>query len=303
MNELLANAVLFAIPLAICAYGGLIHRASGVVNIGLEGQMLIGALMGVVVSGAAGSWTIGILAGALAGMIASYLMTLLIIRLAANEIIVGLGMNIVITGLIGFVLKSIMGSSNTLRIPNLQTIPVLNIDWLGQIPVLGPILNGRDPVFVLAIILIPVTSYLLKNTRFGLRLRAAGDSEYSAESIGLNAKGMREYAGMIAGACAGLAGAYLALGIVGFFNSEMIAGRGFIALAAFYFGRKSPLMTALACLVFAGFDSLQLTLQSSSVFGQLASTVPYISVVIILVISAVRENRPYGRLRLRKQST
>lgn len=296
MNDLIASAGLLAVPLVITALGGLIHRASGMVNIGLEGQMLVGALLGAVVSGYAQSWVLGVLAAAAAGSFASYLLTLCVTRLGANEIIAGLGMNIVITGLIGFVLKWKLGVSSTLRVENLQVLPHLLLPGIGQIPLVGPLISDRDPLFWLAVLMLPATVWLLKATRFGLRLRAAGDAESAAASLGLNISRLREGAGAIAGALAGIAGAQLSLGQVGLFNTQMVAGRGFIALAAFYFGRNKPVPTVAACLVFALFDALQVRLQSGSASGQLVATIPYLVVVVILALSAVKERR--GRVQV-----
>jgi simple sugar transport system permease protein len=291
MNGLIAGAALLAVPLVICALGGLVHRASGLVNIGLEGQMLAGALLGAVVSGYTRSWVLGVLAAAAIGMFASYLLTVCVTRLGANEIIAGLGMNIVITGLIGFVLKWKLGVSSTLRVENLEGLPQLPLPGISEVPILGPLISDRDPLFWLAVLLLPLTAWLLRATRFGLRLRAAGDAESAAESLGLNVRRLREGAGAIAGALAGVAGAHLSLGQVGLFNTQMVAGRGFIALAAFYFGRNKPIPTVAACLVFALFDALQVRLQSGSSSGQLVSTIPYLVVVVILTLSALRERR------------
>jgi simple sugar transport system permease protein len=294
MNDLIASSALLAVPLVICALGGLIHRASGMVNIGLEGQMLAGALLGAVISGYSGSWFLGVLAAAGAGLVASYLLTVCVTRLGANEIIAGLGMNIVITGLIGFILKWKLGVSSTLMVANLQPLPRLHLPVIDQVPVLGPLLNDRDPLFWFAVLLLPLVIWLLKATRFGLRLRACGDAEGAAVSLGLHVRRLREAAGAVAGALAGVAGAHLSLGQVGLFNTQMVAGRGFIALAAFYFGRNKPAPTVAACLAFAFFDALQVRLQSSSASGQLVSTIPYLVVVVILTLSAVRQRR--GRI-------
>jgi len=289
MSTVVASALLLVVPLLFAAIGGLVHRASGVVNIGLEGQMLTGALIGVVVSGHTQSWILGVLAAAAVSGLAGLLMTLVITRLQANEIIVGLGFNILVTGLIGFILKWEVGVSGTLRMENLDRVPRWHLDWLEKVPVLRELIDGKDVLFVLALLLVPATSWMLRNTAFGVRLRAAGDAPAAAESLGVNVRRMRESAGLIAGAMAGVGGAYLSLAQVGLFNSEMIAGRGFIALAAFYFGRSRPLPTAIACLIFAFFDALQVSLQTGSSVGQLLTTLPYVIVVVALALSAAQQ--------------
>lgn len=290
MSAVIATSLILMVPLLLAAMGGLVHRASGIVNIGLEGQMLIGALTGAIVSGGTGNWALGMIGGALAGSVSGWLMTLIITRLQANQIIVGLGFNILAAGVIGFVLTWQMGVSGTYRVPGLDRLPRYDIEWLDPIPILGAVLNHKDIVFWLTLFLVPLLVWVLRSTRFGVRVRAVGDAELAAASQGINVLLVRERAGLIAGALAGLGGAYLSIAQVGLFNEEMIAGRGFIALAAFYFGRARPIPTALACLVFAFFDALQVSLQSSSSLGQLLTTLPYLSVLLALALAAFRDS-------------
>lgn len=289
MSTVISSSLLLLVPLLLAAIGGMLHRASGIVNIGLEGQMLIGALLGVVFSALTGSWIVGSLAAMLVSGVGGLVMTLIITRLNANMIIVGLGFNIFVAGVIGFVLRWKFGISGTLRMDNLDRIPRWDIPGIGDLPIFREFFNGKDVVFVLALLLMPASLLLLRHTRFGLRLRAAGDAPAAAESLGVATKRLQESAGFIAGALAGLGGAYLSLAQVGLFNSEMIAGRGFIALAAFYFGRNRPIPTALACLLFAFFDALQVSLQTGSAFGQLLTTLPYVMVVVALAASAIHQ--------------
>src|SRR5690606_12629930 len=286
-----------ALPI-FAAVGGLVHRASGVVNIGLEGQMLAGAFVGVLVSAQTGSWFAGVLGAVVAGTVTGLLMTLVITRLQANQIIVGLGVNILLAGVIGFVLKWELGVSGTLRIDGLDRVPRWTIPALADVPVLDELLNDKDVLFFLALALVPATAWMLRNTSFGLRLRACGDAETAAASLGVAVNRMREYSGMIAGALAGLGGAYLSLAHVGLFNDQMIAGRGFIALAAFYFGRNRPVPTAIACLIFAFFDAWQHSLQTGTAIGQLFTTLPYVVVVVALALSAAQQ-----RARARRMPT
>lgn len=289
MSVVVSASLILMVPLLLAAMGGLVHRASGIVNIGLEGQMLIGALVGAVVSGATGNWAAGMLAGAISGAVSAWLMTLVITRLKANQIIVGLGFNILAAGVIGFVLAWQMGVSGTYRVPGLDRLPRYDIAWLDSIPVVGAVFNNKDLVFWLTLLLVPLLVWVLRSTRFGIRVRAAGDAEQAAASQGINILHIRERAGLIAGALAGLGGAYLSIAQVGLFNEDMTAGRGFIALAAFYFGRAKPVPTALACLVFAFFDALQVSFQSSSSISQLLTTLPYLSVLVALAITAYRD--------------
>ncbi|ONI79137.1 ABC transporter permease [Actinosynnema sp. ALI-1.44] len=280
ITGILTSALLLWTPLAIAAMGGLLHRVGGVVNIGLEGQMLVGALIGALVSGATGNWALGVLAAGAAGGVVGLLMSLCVTRLGANEIIAGLGFTIVLSGLIGYLLRSVFDVSGTLRVTGLDPLPRV---------------LGLDPLFLLAVVLVPVIAWSLRNTAAGLRLRATGDGFDAATALGIPANGIRDIAGTIAGMLAGIAGSHLVLGQVGLFNEDMVAGRGFIALAAFYFGRARPLPTALACLLFAVFDATQARLQTSGVPAQLIQTLPYLVVIAVLTATAVRDARGKSR--------
>lgn len=283
IDSIIGSTLLLAVPIVLAALGGAVHRRAGVVNIGLEGQMLVGAFSGILASAASGSWIVGVLVGGAAGAIAGLIMSLVITRLSANEIIVGLGFNIVVLGIVGFVLRSVYGVSGTLRFPDQPRIPRIDIPGVADVPVLGAIVSGKDILFWLAVVLVPVLAWVFTNTRWGIRTRATGANEFATASLGVRTLAIRDLAGSIAGLLAGLGGVALALGVSGLFNENMIAGRGFVALAAFHFGRSRPLPTALACLLFSFFDALQVRLQTTSQFPtDLIQTLPYIAVVAVL---------------------
>lgn len=297
IDSIINLTLLLAVPLVLAALGGAIHRRAGVVNIGLEGQMLVGAFVGILASAGTGSWFVGVLAGGAAGAVAGLIMSLVITRLSANEIIVGLGFNIVVLGIVGFVLRTLFGVSGTLRFPDQPRIPRIDIPGIQDIPVLGAILSGKDVLFWACIVLIPVLVWLFANTRWGIRTRATGVAESAAASLGIRTLGLRDTAGTLAGLLAGLGGVALALGVSGLFNENMIAGRGYVALAAFYFGRSKPLPTALACLLFSFFDSLQIRLQTSGgISADLIQTLPYIAVVAVLAWTGFTGLRKRSRM-------
>lgn len=290
IDLLIASALALSVPLVLAALGGAIHRRAGVVNIGLEAHMIVGALIGVIVSGATANWAFGALAGMLAGAVSGGLMSFVITRLKGNEIIVGLGFNIVAFGVIGYVLRAGMGVSGTLQVDGLQKLPKIVIPGIADVPILGALISGKDPLFWLCIALVPVLAWLLRNSCWGIRLRATGASEPASASLGLRTLGIRDGAGVIAGALAALGGVALSLGTVGLFNENMTAGRGYVALAAFYFGRSRPLTTALACVLFGFFDAVQIRLQTVGGFSaDIISTLPYIAVVVVLAFTGIRE--------------
>jgi simple sugar transport system permease protein len=296
IDQVLASAITLSVPLVLAALGGALHRQAGVVNIGLEGQMLAGALFAALVSGATRSWELGVLAGAAGGAAVGVLMSLTITRLRANEIIVGLGTNIVVLGVIGYWLRSERGVSGTLQVPGLERLPTWTIPGVADVPVLGALVSGKDPLFWTSIALVAVATWALARTRWGLRTRAVGASAPAATSLGLRTRGLQDAAGTLAGLLAGLGGAALSLGAVGLFNENMTAGRGFVAMAAFYFGRARPVPTALACLLFGFFDALQARLQIGGGYSaSLIQTLPYVAVVVVLAWTGFRASRTTAR--------
>ena len=292
IDALIASSLTLSVPLVLAALGGAVHRRAGVVNIGLEAHMLVGALVGALASGATGNWALGALAGLIAGAITGWLMSLLITRLQANQIIVGLGFNIVALGVIGYLLRAAFGASGTLQPAGLDRLPRIEIPVVKDIPVLGAMLSDKDPLFWLSVALIPILVWLLGNTSWGLRLRATGAGEAASASLGLRTRGISDVASIVAGALAALGGVALSLGAVGLFNENMTAGRGYVALAAFYFGRSRPLATAAACLLFGFFDALQIRLQTSGgTSADLISTLPYVAVVAVMAFTGIRNHR------------
>lgn len=295
IESVLAAAAILWTPLALAAMGGLVNRVGGIVNIGLEGQMLAGALIGALVSGATRNWLAGTLAAAATGMLLGLLMSLCVTRLRANQIIAGLGFNIVIAGTVGYVLQSVFDVSATLRVDGLDPLPRVDFPAISDIPVLGVVISGRDPLFWTAVVLVPAVALALRHTSAGLRLRATGNDWDAARSLGLPTEWIQDRSSMLAGLAAGVAGAQLSLGQVGLFNEDMVAGRGFIALAAFYFGRSRPLPTALACALFAVFDAAQARVQTTGVAAQLVQTLPYLVVVVVLAATGIRDARSRTR--------
>jgi general nucleoside transport system permease protein len=295
IQNILVAAVTLATPLLLASMGGLLNRLGGIVNIGLEAMILVGAFVGVAASAAAGSWSLALAAAAGAGGVCGLLFSWSVTRLGANEIIAGLGLNILVAGVIGYLLKSVMDVSGTWQPEGLVRLPELRLPLVDALPVLGPIVSGKDPVTYFSWILIPLTAFVVYRSRWGLRLRAAGAAEDASRSLGLKPLRTRDVSTVLAGALSGLAGAQLSLGLVGLFNDGMVAGRGFIALAAFYFGRSRPWPTAAGAVLFAIFDAAQLRLQGQGVSPELVQMLPYLVVVAVLTATAIRASR--GRSR------
>jgi len=281
INLFLHAALLTTTPILLAAIGGFVNRMGGLVNLGLESMMLAGALVAVEVSASTGSAFLAALAAGAAGAAVGLLMSLVITRLRANEIIVGLGFTVAVAGLARFILKSAYGVSGTYGPPGVVMLPRLAIPPLDGVPILGA-LSGLDPLTWLAWALVPAVAFALARTRWGLRLRATGAAEATVRSVGLQPLAIRDASTVLAGALSGLAGAHLSIGMVGLFSEGITGGRGFIALAAFYFGRTSIVRTALGALLFGVFDAAQIRLQGRGVPAEIVQTLPYVIVILVL---------------------
>jgi simple sugar transport system permease protein len=282
MINLFIHAVMVTTtPILLAAIGGFVNRMGGLVNLGLESMMLAGALVAVEVSAATGSAMLATVAAAMIGAFVGLLMSLIVTRLRANEIIVGLGFTVAVAGLVRFILKSAYGASGTYNPPGVAMLPRLDVPILDGVPILGA-LSQLDPLTWLAWAIVPAVAFALARTRWGLRLRATGAAEATVRSVGLKPLAIRDASTVFAGALSGLAGAHLSIGIVGLFNEGITGGRGFIALAAFYFGRASAFRTALGALLFGVFDAAQIRLQGRGVPAEIVQTLPYVIVIIVL---------------------
>lgn len=258
IDNVIHAALIMTTPVLLAALGGLINRVGGLVNIGLDSMMLVGALVGLILAAGNGSWIVALAGAGVVGAVMGLMMSLTVTRLDANEIVVGLGFNIVAAGLVRFFLKSTYNTAGTLNLPEVTRLPRFDIPVIEDIPVLGAIFSGHDVLTWIAWLLVPVMVWFLAFTRPGLRLRAAGAAPKASRALGLDPLFTRDMSTVFAGFMAGLAGAYLSIGVVGIFNEGITSGRGFIAMAAFYFGRNRPVMTAVGALLFGFFDAAQI---------------------------------------------
>jgi simple sugar transport system permease protein len=297
IGNVLTAAAPASTAILLAAIGGLLNRHGGIVNIGLEGMMLAGAFAAVAVDGRLGSWQAGVLAAAVTGAVVGLLFSWTITRLGADQIIAGLGLNLLILGLIGYLLPVRFGVQGTYLPPGLVGLPKIDLPLIAAIPGLGPVLSGHDPLTYFGWLSVPLASFFLYRTAWGIALRATGADDEAARAAGLATLRWRELSTVAAGLLAGLAGAQLSLGIVTLFNKNMTAGRGFIALAAFYFGEARPWPTAGAAILFGVFEAASFRFGSSGLAPQLVQMLPYLVVVLSLMLVAIRK-----RWRLRRQA-
>jgi general nucleoside transport system permease protein len=293
VDGVLGAATLLAPVLVLTGLGGVISQRSGVVNVALEGFLLIGAFVGIVSANAVSNGMVGLAAGAVAGGLTGWMFSFLVTRLRANMIIVGLGLNTVILGLVGLVLSERYGSRSSFRPDNPIELPSFGLGFLADVPVLGPLLSSNNPVVWATAPLVAALSWALVRTRWGLRLRAAGGDPAATTALGIGVTRVQQQAGLAAGALAGLGGAYLSIGVAGIFSPGISGGRGYIALAAVYFGRARPLPTTIACVIYAVFDATQvrLKLRLPDIPVQLLETLPYLAVIVALTLAALSARR------------
>jgi ABC-type uncharacterized transport system permease subunit len=269
----LAQTLRIAIPYLFAASGGVISERAGLIGLGLEGYMLSGAFCGAVASYYSGSPWIGLL-GAIAGGVAMALLyAVTAIRFRADQVVVGIAINLLVIGLTRFFLRLAFHSSS-----NSPRVPGFGAEQSGT----GFGALATNPLIWLGIVAVGVMAWLLYRTPFGLRVRAAGEHPAAAISVGIRVDRIRYLAAALSGALASLGGAYLALDQHQF-SAEMTAGRGFIALAATIFGRWDPVRAALACLLFAAAETLQIQLQGTQLIpSQFVEMIPYALTIVAL---------------------
>ena len=258
-SSFLVAAVGLAVPLALAALGETVSERAGVINIGLEGSVIWGALGGALGSLAVGPY-FGLLAGALAGAAAALLFAVFAVWLNTDQIITGTAVTIGSLGFTGAVFQARFGVTGVAL--DLPTVPAWELPLLSRIPVVGPALFDQAVTAYLACALVPLLAWFLFRTRWGLALRAAGESPEAAHAAGVRVVRTRMLAVLFAGLAAGLAGAHLSLVHTGTFAENMSAGKGFIAIAVVVLGRWRPWGVLAAALFFGGAEALQFALQA-----------------------------------------
>jgi simple sugar transport system permease protein len=289
---LFAGAVALAIPLVFGALGGVLGERSGVVNIAIEAQLLFGAFAAAVVASMARTPWVGLLSAMAAGVLVAALLGLFAITYKVDQVIVGVVLNVLVVGLTNFLFRQVL-TPNADALNSPERFSIVPIPVLGQIPLIGPALFRQTPLVYLLYVIVAVVSYALYRTRWGLRVRAVGEHPTAADTVGIRVNRTRWRTILLAGAIAGLGGAYFSLVSVSGFNREMTGGAGFIALAAVIFGKWDPIRATLAALLFGFASNLQgvLSVIGSPVPSQFMLMLPYV-VTIFAVAGLVGRSRP-----------
>jgi general nucleoside transport system permease protein len=309
-SALTAATLRFATPLTFAAIGGMFSERSGVVNIGLEGMMLMGAFFGAWGADKTSSWVGGLALGILAGGALAFVHAIFSIHLRADQIVSGTAVNFLALGVTGYVYNDVYGNNGT---PNdLPAIPDVNIGFLSHIPPhgLGNFLDGAfgslNLMIWIALLLLPVSYIVMFRTAIGLRIRSVGEHPRAADTVGISVYGVRYASVTLSGMLAALGGVFLSLGFVNSFTENMTAGRGFIALAALIFGGWRPFGAFAACVLF-GFSSAlaqrlpDLSTSESAAWPVLFQTLPYVLTLIAVAgiigrsIPPAAVGRPYKK--------
>jgi simple sugar transport system permease protein len=278
---LLQGALLLSVPLIFGAMSGVLSERSGVINIAIEGQLLAGAFMsGVIASLTQNTWA-GLLIAPFAGMAISWLLAVFAIKYGIDQVVLGFVLNVLVIGLTGFLYKKLLIPYQSTWNSG-GTFAPIEIPILAKIPVIGPIFFAQSIIVYLMYLVVIVIHIALFKSKWGLRTRSVGEHPTAAESVGIDVNKVRFRNVLIAGAVAGLGGAFFTLGAVGAFSKEMTAGKGFIALAALIFGRWSPLGAVAAALIFGFADNLQgvLTITGTPIPSEFMLMAPYIATII-----------------------
>ncbi len=280
----LAAAVRLAGPVLLAALGEIYAERAGVLNIGLEGTILMGALGSYMVAVFSGSTALGFIAGGAAGLLVGILLAALYLRAHASQIVVGIVFNILAAGFATWTYSLVMGNRAS---PTIRMLDPLPIPLLSSIPGIGPILFSQPLPLYLTLLVLVLAHYGLFHTRFGLSLRAVGENPRAAHAAGLNVLKIRTWGVLLSCLGAGLAGSYLVTAQIGLFRDNIVSGQGFIALAIVIFGRWSPVKALIAAFIFGAADALQLSLQlfESTLPPQLLLALPYL--LTILAMSGV----------------
>jgi ABC-type uncharacterized transport system permease subunit len=299
-SALLGSMLRYATPLTFAAIGGLFSERSGVVNIALEGMMLIGAFFAVMAADKLDSWWLGLLCGILAGGVAALVHAFFSIHLRADQIVGGTAINFLALGVTGYLFIDIYGTEGTPT--DIPSIPDVHLSFIDGIPLIGDIFGQLNLMIWIAIALVFATWVIVFRTPAGLRLRSVGEHPRAADTVGINVYLVRYVAVVLSGMLAAAGGAYLSIGFLNSFTENMTAGRGFIALAALIFGNWRPFGAAAACLLF-GFSSAlsdRLPVYSES-YAVLFKSLPYVLTLIAVAgvigrsIPPAAVGRPYKK--------
>lgn len=286
--QVLAASVRLATPLVFTAMGEIFSERSGVMNIGVEGIMLLGGFAGFSVAVLTENIWLGLLAGVLVGALMGAIFAFITVTLRSDQIVTGLAFMILSSGVAIYFYRIQFGKMKI--IPQIDPFGPF-FPALSDLPIIGPLLFNQNILTWLMLLLVPVCAFLIYRTRFGLRMSAVGETPSAADTVGINVFSLRYLCVIFGGALAGLGGAYFPLAELGFYSNSMVGGRGFIALALVVFGRWNPFLVLGGGLLFGLIDAIQVRMQflGAAIPSQFLIMLPYLLTILVILIGRTRK--------------
>ena len=286
---ILASGVRLATPYLYATIGETFGQRSGVLNLGVEGQMLLGAFFAFYVTLVTGNLWLGVLAAAVVGALMGLAMAFVTVNLQAEQGISGIGFYLFGLGLSDLLFQKLVGTVKTI-----QGFPSIHIPVLSDLPVLGPVLFQHNILVYVAYALVPLAWFVLNKTTIGLKIRSVGENPQAADSLGISVAAVRYYTIIQGGVLSGIAGASLSIGLLNVFQQNMTSGMGFIAVALVYFGAWRPLGVLGGSLLFSMVNALQLWMQVVGVPipPDLAVMMPYVLTILVLMVTVSKVRAP-----------
>ncbi|TCT12510.1 nucleoside ABC transporter membrane protein [Tepidamorphus gemmatus] len=286
LEAVLLTVITASTPLLLAAIGELVAERSGVLNLGVEGMMIMGAVCAFTAAVITGNGLVGVVAGATAGLVMAFVFAVLAVSLATNQVATGLALTLFGIGVSGMIGENYVGVAR-------NPLPQLHVPVLSDLPLVGQVVFGQDGLVYLSFALVVGVTWFLNRTRAGLTLRAVGDNHHSAHSLGLPVVRVRYLAVLFGGLCAGMAGAYLSLSYTPMWMKEMTAGRGWIALALVVFASWMPGRALIGAYLFGAITILQFHAQGAGlgIPSQFMTALPYVATIVVLVIISRERTR------------
>jgi len=281
----LVRAIVAGTPLLLGTIGEIVAERSGVLNLGIEGIMLLGAMVGFSVAYFTGNLWLGVVAAIVVGAVAGLVMSLLAVALGVSQHVSGIGMTLLSTGLAFYFYRLIFGQPAVP--PNIVAFKPIEIPGLSKIPFLGPVIFSQTVLTYIALVAVPVVAWLLYRTPWGLNLRTVGENPRAADAAGISVWGVRTQALVIGGGMMGLAGAYLTMAQFNAFTFGVISGRGWVSIALVVFGLWNPWRCAAGAFLFAALEALQLRLQATNILHlpyQVFLMLPFVLTIVAMAL-------------------
>lgn len=289
--EILKSALPASVPILLAALGGLFTWHANIFNISMEGMLLTSAFTSVVGSYLFESWWMGLLFGILGSIFVSLLFAFFVIKIGTGEFITGIAINSFTAGATTYYLRQLFEVKGSLISSRIVALPKWNIPLIGNIPIIGKIINGHAfPLYLTFLVIVPLVYVLIYKTSFGLRLRACGYDAKVIDSVGIKANKLKFISIIVCGILCGIGGTFLSLGIMRMFTENMSNGRGWISLAIIILSAGHPVKVFVTCIIFGITEGMGLSLQQMNIPNQITDMLPYIAVLVALYLNS-RQNR------------